>query len=295
MEEEIIKLSDLRKDDAVVPRQTLSNLVAPANQLDGIINNTSIEDRVLNTDGALLDGSLNQRIQRLNDKKNTFDLLNKRFENAENDLIREQQGRGITQLGRRNSLINNQRFLDAERKRTLSDIEDLRGNIETAERLRREARLATARTSKEKSRISGLSDRELLFEQAVEELVGSGSQASRLKDLGYFKLQKQIESFPGKLTPEIQQLTDFVDDGLAKIDRNRGRVEGPPERGEQGDFFINEEDFEEFGPDSIFGQNNFLDEFVDFTPSGGQTEGGGTLSVVEQARLAQSAKDNLDN
>ena len=132
-----INLSDLRQKDAITPQRSFTNFVSPADELDPIINNTTIEDRVKGE--GILQGDLATRIQRLEDKKNNFTLLNRQFASAENDLVKSEQGRGITAVGRRNTVVNNQRRLDAQRRNVAAEIEDLRGNIETAQSLRRQA------------------------------------------------------------------------------------------------------------------------------------------------------------
>jgi len=195
MEEEKLQLSDLRKPDAVVPRQALTDFVAPANQLDPIFNNTSIEDRVMATDGALLDGTIAERTQRLNDKKNKYNLLNTAYANAEENLVRETQGQGITQLGRRNTLVTNQRVLDAKRKKELADIEELRGNIETAEALRKESLKGSSKT-----------EQEIIKENYINSLIESGASESIIasaRDATAFTLINRMAN------ADINQLDDF--------------------------------------------------------------------------------------
>jgi hypothetical protein len=148
-EQKQFNLSELRRKDAVVPQRDPLSLVAGAKELDPIFNNTFVEDTVSKTDGALLDGTIAQRMQRLNDKKNNYTRLNTQYEKTEDDLVRQLQGTGITKVGSRNLLINEQRVRDAARKRELADIEELRGNIETSESLRSEASSIDGKTSSE--------------------------------------------------------------------------------------------------------------------------------------------------
>lgn len=147
---EPIQLSELQKEDAVIPQRNPLDMVSPSTELEPIIQNTFVEDTVRENPANLLDGTLNERIQRLNDKKNTYTLLNRQYENSENQLIRETAGQGITAIGRRNTLVTNQRVLDAKRRLVLADVEDLRGNIETAESLRRSAASVAPKSYQEK-------------------------------------------------------------------------------------------------------------------------------------------------
>jgi hypothetical protein len=84
-------------------------------------------------------GTLAERIQTLTDKTNQYDLINNRLSNLDTDISNEFGGRGITRLGRRAQQLTRARELDAQRQEVLSEVEYLRGNIETAERLAREA------------------------------------------------------------------------------------------------------------------------------------------------------------
>lgn len=205
MEVEPVRLSDLRKKETTIEQSSPLDFVAPSNQLDGIISNTSIEDRVDKVDNSLLSGTLAQRMQRLNDKKNTFELLNREYQNAEENLIKETQGRGITRLGRRSELVTRQRTLDAKRKKELADIEDLRGNIATANRLRSEAQKIA------RENLINSSDLELIKKELIDDLRDSASENEIAalekmsgKDLAYSILNADYE----QLTPRQKEFYD---------------------------------------------------------------------------------------
>jgi len=279
MEEEIVQLKDLQINDVVRPRQSPLDFVAPANQLDDIINNTSIEDTVSGTEGALLDGTIAQRMQRLNDKSNTVKLLNREFADAEENIVRETQGRGITQLGRRNSLITNQRVLDSKRKSALAEVEDLRGNIETAERLRKAGVLALAKTDKERRRIARLTDEGLAFEEfLLTELSDTPEQADILRDMGIRELRIKYNKYPDTLTEEQQSILDFVDNRVDTINTAR---EGGQEY------------------DTRYDDNDFLDGLLDFseTVNSNTTSNIDVLSasVAELNAMSANEVNSLDS
>jgi len=292
MEEEVLKLSDLRRRD--VPRidRSPTEFVTPANELDDIINNTSVEDTVTSQDGALFDGDLNTRIQRLGDLKNNFTLINRQFANAEENLIRETQGRGITQLGRRNDLITNQRILDSKRKTKLAQIEDLRGNVETAQRLRAEAAAASARTSEDRDRILGLSDEEILFEQAVNNSNNSAAAKKRILDIGYKSIKIGDEKYL-RDNPVIAEIRKEVEAGLDTIAFYQNPDQSQVVNDRTG--LPATAGIEKFGVNSVFGQNNILDGIVDFRPERDDDEepaNSGTLSIAEQALADEAGRSN---
>lgn len=148
---ETVKLSDLRKKDAVVPKQSIGDYYEPVDTYNSIRNNTTIEDAVKAQPDYLDDLSTAKAIQKLNDKTNQYDLINEKLRNLDIDIASEFEGRGITQVGRRAKKLTKGRELDAQRQLVLSEVERLRGNIETAEALKKAAEKKMKSYSKTKS------------------------------------------------------------------------------------------------------------------------------------------------
>lgn len=136
---EQLKLSDLQKEDAIVPKQSIRDYYESPDTFNAIRNNTTIEDAVTAQPDALGDQSIAEQIQMLTDKTNQYDLINTRLTNLDEDIATEFQGRGITNIGRRAEILTRGRQLDKQRQGVLSDIEYLRGNVETAESLKKSA------------------------------------------------------------------------------------------------------------------------------------------------------------
>ena len=144
---EQLKLSDLRREDAVVPKQSINDYYESPDTFNAIRNNTTIEDAVRAQPDSLGDQSIAEQIQMLTDKTNQYDLINTRLRNLDEDIATEFQGRGITQVGRRSEQLTRGRQLDAQRQSVLADVEYLRGNVETAERLRKAAEAKASSSS----------------------------------------------------------------------------------------------------------------------------------------------------
>jgi hypothetical protein len=152
MKTEKIQLSSLQRDDVNVP--TLKYTPTEVDAHNGVLNNTFVEDQVLKQDGSLTDGNIAQRIQRLNDKKNQYSTVNRRFANINQEIIDENLGQGITALGRGSQIASRQNEVDAERTDIIADIEELRGNIESSKALRIESnRMRGIKESKAKAKV----------------------------------------------------------------------------------------------------------------------------------------------
>ena len=137
---ETIYLSDLEKDYKKAPEQKgVRDFYDPVDSFNSIRNNTTIEDAIAAQPDYLDNGTVASKIQLLSDKKNQYDLINNRLQNIDTDIASELGGRGITQIGRRAKELTKGRELDAQRQSVLSDMEYLRGNIQTAESLAKSA------------------------------------------------------------------------------------------------------------------------------------------------------------
>ena len=136
-----LQLSDIRKPGVSVPYINPQTLYGNVDRNDSIIGNTFVEDTVTANPENLLQGSIATRMARLNDKKNQYDVINNRLKNVDQEIAQESYGRGITQLGQRASRVTRARQLEAEGDLIAADVEALRGNIETANQLARNARI----------------------------------------------------------------------------------------------------------------------------------------------------------
>ncbi len=143
--EEILNLSALN-----APTPNISRPVDPdRNRLDlsSVINNTSIEDQVLANPEALNNNTIAQNIQTIADLRNRSSILEQRFNTASEDLSSALGGRQFAGPGQRNALAQRRNFIDAERRQVVAALEEVRGNVSTAQSLRSEADRLIASTS----------------------------------------------------------------------------------------------------------------------------------------------------
>jgi len=104
---------------------------------DGILNNTFVEDTITADKSYLQDPDLTQRVSVLNDKKNQYTQINNQLGQIDEVIASRNYGRGITQLGQRGLQTSEARRLTSVGNNVAADIEELRGNIQSAEELRR--------------------------------------------------------------------------------------------------------------------------------------------------------------
>jgi len=149
--EETINISQLNAAAPTVP----VTLDPDSNRLDlsGIINNTGIEDQVIAQPGALQNESVLQNLQVINDLRNRANVLDQRFNSAADDLSSAVGGRIFAGPGQRNALAQRRNSIDAERRDVASALEQVRGNVTSAQSLRAESnRLATAAAAAQAAR-----------------------------------------------------------------------------------------------------------------------------------------------
>ena len=178
--EETINISELNSQAPQIVKRTDPD----RNRLDlsGIINNTSIEDRILADPELSRNGSVLQNIQTAADLTNRSNILEQRLLTASEDLSSAVGGRVFAGPGQRNALAQRRNLIDAERREVVAALEEVRGNVSTASSLRSEAnRLKSATANSSSVTIDDLVDADLTTqltesEEATGEVIDVATQ-----------------------------------------------------------------------------------------------------------------------
>lgn len=304
MEDKQIKLNDLRKNNPQVPIVKADSLYDKADKYDSVINNSFVEDQIMRNPENLLNGTINQKISRLNSLKSKDSVLASQLNNVDQIIAREEEGYGTTGIGRRALEINRARKLGSEKAINLASIEELRGNVESSIELQRQAQTLAAKNKSELAEVQGLTDKDIVFREVLAKKLNSGeineAQYTKLKKAGFFAIEKNSDNYgTAKSNPQLDEMFDYVTARTGNI--NLARTQG-------GSAFADPS----FADDILnqYGSSNVLNNQYDYIPkpdkddseegeitdeeflAGIATQFG---SVVEDSGSNKKSKDELTN
>lgn len=199
MDNKKVNLGDLRKEGVAYPEVSADTLYSKPGAYDSVINNSYVEDQMVKDPANLLSGNINQRIARLTSLKSKDSIIRDQISNVDDIIAKELDGRGITAIGRRGLNVTRANQLNFERSTNASEIEMLRGNVDSALELQRQARIAAAKSQKERDAMAMLSDDELSWRRALDIFEKSGkinsAQNKQYAKSGRFKFDSDIDNF----------------------------------------------------------------------------------------------------